>query len=193
MAHVAREMERARLQAAAADRRRDDLARAHRGEDRAELLRPGGLRARRLAQRVGVCTSLLVDRTARGLRRRGARRLREGARAARDEEGPRPSSLHGRGARERGHKIDWASYAPPQPAQLRPHGAQATTRSPSSSRYIDWGPFFQAWDLAGRIRRSSTTRWSARPRATCFARSAGDARAHRARKRWLTANGVFGL
>ena len=34
MVHVAREMERARLQAAAADRRRDDQRQAHGGEDR---------------------------------------------------------------------------------------------------------------------------------------------------------------
>ena len=37
MAHVAHEMQRAGMHAAAADRRRDDLARAHGGQDRAAL------------------------------------------------------------------------------------------------------------------------------------------------------------
>ena len=72
--------------AAAPDRRRDDLARAHRGEDRAELRRRHGVRARRLA--CGRCGEPApVRRVAKGLRRRGRRGLREDPRAARGEEG----------------------------------------------------------------------------------------------------------
>ncbi len=73
----------------------------------------------------------------------------EGARrrqAARRERGALLSLAE---ARERAYPVDWSAYAPPEPrapgvhhfedvgvAQLRPH--------------IDWTPFFQAWELAGK-------------------------------------------
>ena len=50
MAHVAHEMQRLEHEAAAADRRRHHVARAHGGEDRAELCRRHRLRARRVAR-----------------------------------------------------------------------------------------------------------------------------------------------
>ena len=50
----------------------------------------------------------------------------------------------------------------------RPARRSATSTWPSSRSYIDWGPFFQAWELSGPVsRRSSTIRSSARRRATC--------------------------
>jgi cobalamin-dependent methionine synthase I len=33
--------------------------------------------------------------------------------------------------------------------------------------FIDWAPFFQAWDLAGKYPDILRTAWSAKPRATC--------------------------
>ena len=50
MVHVAQEMERRRISAAAADRRRDDKSRAHRGQNRAALSREHCARARRIAR-----------------------------------------------------------------------------------------------------------------------------------------------
>ena len=50
MVHVAKEMERRGLQAAAADRRRDHPRAAHRGEDRAGVRAADGARARRVAR-----------------------------------------------------------------------------------------------------------------------------------------------
>ena len=64
----------ARHVAAAADRRCDDLARAHRGQDRAELRRGHRLRARRLA-RGGCGQQPAVGRAQGRLRRRGRGRL----------------------------------------------------------------------------------------------------------------------
>src|SRR5690349_2608601 len=63
---------------AAADRRRDDLARAHRGQDRAELLGAHGVGAGRIA--CGGCSDATLERrAARRIHEAGARRLREGA------------------------------------------------------------------------------------------------------------------
>ena len=46
-------------------------------------------------------------------------------------------------------QIDWANYAPPKPSFL---GAKAFRNYDLAelARYIDWTPFFAAWDLHGR-------------------------------------------
>jgi 5-methyltetrahydrofolate--homocysteine methyltransferase len=51
MSHIAARCSARAFDAAAADRRRHDLARPHRDQDRAELRRAGGVRAGRLARR----------------------------------------------------------------------------------------------------------------------------------------------
>ena len=65
----------------------------------------------------------------------------------RDKKGPGP--LHPLAqARRLGFKTDWQSYVPPRPA--RP-GATVLRDYPLAELvpYIDWGPFFQAWELSG--------------------------------------------
>ena len=51
-------------------------------------------------------------------------------------------------ARRLGHKTDWAAYSPPRPQRL---GVMAFPHYPLAELvpYIDWGPFFQAWELSG--------------------------------------------
>src|SRR5687767_14553895 len=51
-------------------------------------------------------------------------------------------------ARALGHKTDWASYVPPVPAKT---GITVLKRYPLAELvdYVDWGPFFQAWELSG--------------------------------------------
>jgi len=51
-------------------------------------------------------------------------------------------------ARARGQQTDWARYVPPQPAKP---GVTVLRRYPLAELvdYIDWGPFFQAWELSG--------------------------------------------
>jgi 5-methyltetrahydrofolate--homocysteine methyltransferase len=65
----------------------------------------------------------------------------------RDKKGPGPLHSIAR-ARELGHKTDWASYVPPAPAKP---GITVLRRYPLAELvdYIDWGPFFQAWELYG--------------------------------------------
>ena len=65
----------------------------------------------------------------------------------RDKKGPGP--LHPLAeARRRGHKVDWRNYVPPAPAKP---GLTVLRRYPLAELvdYIDWGPFFQAWELSG--------------------------------------------
>jgi 5-methyltetrahydrofolate--homocysteine methyltransferase len=65
----------------------------------------------------------------------------------RDKKGPGPLHPIAR-ARELGHKTDWARYVPPAPAKP---GITVLRRYPLAELvdYIDWGPFFQAWELYG--------------------------------------------
>ena len=84
-----------RIQTALADRRRDHLEGPHGGEDRAELLRPGRLRARCLAKRFGGLQPAVV-RPAQRIPRRRARGLRQDPRPAPRQERPRPAACTSR-------------------------------------------------------------------------------------------------
>src|SRR5205814_9683249 len=94
-------------------------------------------------------------------------------------------------ARANGVRIDWPSFAPPRPKQL---GVMALRNYPLEKLvpFIDWGPFFQAWDLAGKypdILEDAVVGEAARSLL-----AEGKARLDRIVKgRWLTASGVFGL
>jgi 5-methyltetrahydrofolate--homocysteine methyltransferase len=65
----------------------------------------------------------------------------------RDKQGPGPLHPIAR-ARELGHKTDWTRYVPPAPAKP---GITVLRGYPLAelADYIDWGPFFQAWELYG--------------------------------------------
>jgi 5-methyltetrahydrofolate--homocysteine methyltransferase len=65
----------------------------------------------------------------------------------REKKGPGPLHPIAR-ARELGHQTDWARYVPPAPAKP---GITVLRRYPLAElvEYVDWGPFFQAWELYG--------------------------------------------
>src|SRR5690349_13813178 len=94
-------------------------------------------------------------------------------------------------ARANAVKIDWANHAPPAP---RTRGVVALANYPLEKLvpFIDWAPFFQAWDLAGKypdILQDPVVGEAAR---NVF--RDGQAMLDRIVKgRWLTANGVAGL
>ena len=108
----------------------------------------------------------------------------------RDKRGPGP--LHSIAeARRRGFKIDWTSYRPPAP--LRP-GLTVLRRYPLAELvdYIDWTPFFQAWELSGpypRILQDAAVGEAARK---LFA-EAQQTLERIVRENWIVANGVLGL
>jgi 5-methyltetrahydrofolate--homocysteine methyltransferase len=94
-------------------------------------------------------------------------------------------------ARANAEAIDWSSYAPPRPRQL---GVMALKNYPLEKLvpFIDWAPFFQTWDLAGKypdILDDPVVGEAARN-----VMKEGEAMLDRVVKgRWLTASGVFGL
>jgi len=108
----------------------------------------------------------------------------------RDKKGPGPL-LSLAAARANGHKTDWRSYVPPAPA--RP-GLTAFKDYPVSELidYIDWTPFFQAWELSGpypRILEDAVVGEAARK---VFA-EAREMLSKIVRERWVTMSGVFGI
>jgi 5-methyltetrahydrofolate--homocysteine methyltransferase len=70
------------------------------------------------------------------------------ARARRADRGERAPLLDVEEARRRAHRSVWADYAPPQPLQPGVH--TSTVPLGELRPYIDWTPFFQAWELSGR-------------------------------------------
>ena len=94
-------------------------------------------------------------------------------------------------ARANKTKIDWAAYRPVKPAFVGRRVFKNYDLNELAA-YIDWGPFFQTWDLAGpypAILNDEIVGESAR-------RVFSDAKSMLARLiagRWLTANGVIAL
>jgi 5-methyltetrahydrofolate--homocysteine methyltransferase len=52
-------------------------------------------------------------------------------------------------ARENGFKTDWTNYTPPKPTFLGTKVFESYDLN-ELARYIDWTPFFQAWEMKGR-------------------------------------------
>ena len=94
-------------------------------------------------------------------------------------------------ARANAVALDWTSYVPPVPREL---GVTALANYPLEKLvpFIDWAPFFQAWDLAGpypAILDDAVVGQAARNLL-----AEGRAMLERVVKgRWLTASGVYGL
>jgi 5-methyltetrahydrofolate--homocysteine methyltransferase len=94
-------------------------------------------------------------------------------------------------ARANAVKIDWPADRPPRPRSL---GVTALKNYPLEKLvpFIDWAPFFQAWDLAGKypdILDDAVVGEAARN-----VLKEGQAMLDRIVKgRWLTASGVYGL
>jgi 5-methyltetrahydrofolate--homocysteine methyltransferase len=94
-------------------------------------------------------------------------------------------------ARARGVKTDWKNYLPPKPYLM---GVQKFSVYPLDkiAEYIDWTPFFQAWELAGRYPKILHDEVVGEEARKLFA----DAQAMLKQiinEKWLTANAVFGL
>jgi 5-methyltetrahydrofolate--homocysteine methyltransferase len=108
----------------------------------------------------------------------------------REKKGPGPLHAIAR-ARELGVKTDWHKYLPPAPAKP---GLTVLRRYPLAELvdYIDWSPFFQAWELSGpypKILEDPVVGDAARK---LFA-EAQETLARVVRENLVEANGVFGL
>ncbi|KJH67720.1 methionine synthase [Chromobacterium violaceum] len=94
-------------------------------------------------------------------------------------------------ARANKEKIDWAGYVPPKPAWLGVHRFENYPLS-EIAQYIDWTPFFQSWELAGRFPRILDDEIVGESARALYE----DAQVMLKRivdENWLTANAVIGL
>ena len=173
----------------AADRRRDHQPRPHRGQDRAALRRPGGLRAGCVALVSASCSDCCRDERATTY----IAEIKADYERIREQHANKkavPLVLAGRGARQQ-DADRLGGYAPPASRSSSAAACSRTSTWPSSRSYIDWGPFFQTWDLAGpypailkdEVVGESARRCSPTASACCKRLIEG---------RWLTANGVIG-
>ena len=94
-------------------------------------------------------------------------------------------------ARANRYAIDWAGYTPPKPTFL---GARAFPgyKLGELVPYIDWTPFFQTWELAGRYPAILSDAKVGVEARKLFA-DAIDLLEHIVTERWLTANAVVGF
>ena len=188
MAHVAKEMERTRcklplLIGGATTSRAHTAVKIAPNYSGAVVYVPDASRS------VPVVQNLLSDKQESYLAevRADYERIRE---QHRDKKGPGP--LHPIAeARARGHKTDWQNYVPPKPAQT---GVTVLRRYPLAELvdYIDWGPFFQAWELSGpypKILQDPVVGEAARK---LFA-EAQETLARIVRENLVEANGVFAI
>ncbi|MBL8519118.1 MAG: methionine synthase, partial [Betaproteobacteria bacterium] len=137
---------------------------------------------------VGVCTQLLSDE----LRDDYVRSVREDYVKVREQhankQGARLVTLEA--ARANACATDWASYTPPAPGFL---GVKALKNFALEELvpFIDWGPFFQTWDLAGKYPQILDDELVGASAREVFAH--GQKMLDQIVKgRWLTAHAVFG-
>ncbi|MBA4381089.1 MAG: methionine synthase [Sideroxydans sp.] len=139
---------------------------------------------------VGVCSNLLSDT----LHDDYVAEIKADYQAAREQhEGKKgkASYVSLAEARKHGVKTDWKKVSPPKPKLL---GVQKLENYPLEILvdYIDWTPFFQAWELAGRYPKILQDEVVGEEARKLFA----DAQAmlkQIVKEKWLSANAVFGL
>jgi 5-methyltetrahydrofolate--homocysteine methyltransferase len=138
---------------------------------------------------VGVCSNLLSD----DLRADYVKSVREDYVKVREQhankQGVKLVPLET--ARANGFQFDWSTYLPPKPTFL---GVRTLKNFPLEelASFIDWGPFFQTWDLAGKypdILNDEVVGASARE-VFGHAQKMLD---QIVKGRWLTANAVYGF
>ena len=139
---------------------------------------------------VGVCTSLLSDDMRAGFIEKVKAEAAKTREQHRGKKGQGPHHTIAK-AREHGLKTDWTTYVPPVPKQL---GVQVFDAYPLAeiAEVIDWTPFFQTWELAGRYPKILDDEIVGEAARNLFA----DAQAMLKQiidERWLTANAVIGL
>jgi 5-methyltetrahydrofolate--homocysteine methyltransferase len=94
-------------------------------------------------------------------------------------------------ARRRGVQTDWQAYRPPAP---RKPGVTALREYPLEELvpYIDWSPFFQAWELSGAFPRILEDPVVGEAARKVFAEGQ-EMLGRLVREKWLRAHGVIGL
>jgi 5-methyltetrahydrofolate--homocysteine methyltransferase len=139
---------------------------------------------------VGVCSNLLSDTLRDGY---VADVKADYAKAREQHEGKKGKAAHVSliDARKYGLKTDWTKYIPPKPKLPGVHKLEHYPLEILVD-FIDWTPFFQAWELAGRYPKILQDEVVGTEARKLFA----DAQAMLKQiieEKWLAANAVFGL
>jgi 5-methyltetrahydrofolate--homocysteine methyltransferase len=138
---------------------------------------------------VGVCQQLVSAERGAFIARAKAdhaqRRVQHGARRTR---GPALSLAQ---ARANAPRLDWQQYRPPVPRLLGLRSFDDYSIE-ELSRYVDWTPFFQAWELRGHFPDILTDPVVGEQAAELYAEARRMLR-QIVRERWLTARGVIGF
>ncbi len=139
---------------------------------------------------VGVCSNLLSN-TLRDEYVAGIKTDYAKAREQHEGRKGKASYVTLADARAHGVKTDWKKYTPPKPRLLGVHKLENYPLDILVD-FIDWSPFFHAWELAGRYPKILQDDVVGEEARKLFA----DAQAMLKRiisEKWLTANAVFGL
>ncbi|MFN0314915.1 MAG: methionine synthase [Burkholderiales bacterium] len=139
---------------------------------------------------VGVCTSLISPEL-RGdfiaKVKAEAQRVREQHKGKKGQ-GPYYTIAQ---AREHGLKTDWSAYTPPVPRRLGLMQFNDYSLREISD-LIDWTPFFQTWELAGRYPKILQDEVVGETARNLFADAQGMLK-HIVEEKWLSAHGVVAL
>ncbi|MBJ3777715.1 methionine synthase [Acuticoccus mangrovi] len=136
---------------------------------------------------VGVCSRLLNDTTAYQAEvREDYEKVAEAYLRGQSDKKRLPIA----DARANRFAPDWSSYTPPEPAMLGLQSIEAPL--PTLVQYVDWTPFFSAWEIKGaypRVLEDERYKDAAKP---LFA-DAQKMLAQMVREKWVHPKGVIGL
>lgn len=141
---------------------------------------------------VAVVSSLLSkEESTRSNFVAGIKEEYEAMRIARESREAGKAYVHIDFARKHRVPIDWNTYTPPVPKYL---GIQVIKDQDISliSKYIDWTPFFQSWQLAGKYPAILTDPVVGKE-ATKLYDDARELLEKIIHEQWITAEGIFGL
>lgn len=141
---------------------------------------------------VAVVSSLLSkEESTRSNFVAGIKEEYEAMRIARESREAGKAYVHIDFARKHRVPIDWITYTPPVPKYL---GIQVIKDQDISliSKYIDWTPFFQSWQLAGKYPAILTDPVVGKE-ATKLYDDARELLEKIILEQWITAEGIFGL
>jgi 5-methyltetrahydrofolate--homocysteine methyltransferase len=139
---------------------------------------------------VGVCQQLVTEtaRDAFKSRVKAEHATRRAQHGTRRTKGPQLTLSQ---ARANGIREDWAAYVPPVPRMLGLRTFENYSLE-ELSRYIDWSPFFSAWELRGRFPEILTDAQFGEQASTLYAEARKMLRTM-IREQWLQARGVIGF
>ena len=186
------EMERRGIDAAAADRRRDDQPAAHGGEDRAGVHASRRSTCSTPRASVDVVASLLSADQRAGVRRRPTATSRRRCASSTPARQEQPLLPYAARRAPTGCRSTGASQTLPTPSFL---GRRGRSTSPLAELvpFIDWTFFFAAWELKGRFPQILDAPEYGEAARELYEQRAGAARSDRRRQAADRARGVYGF